>query len=552
MSGTPAEWVLRNGAVYTVDAARSWAQAIAISGKEIVYVGPDEGAAGYVGPPTQVIDLRGRMVLPGFFDCHLHPSAAVDLVFSANLHQERSIEAYQATVATFAAQHPELPVVRGGGWSNTVFPNGGPRKELLDAIVADRPAGLRSADGHSLWVNSRALEQAGITGDTPNPSGGVIERDRDTGEPAGTLRESAMELVDSVFPDYTVEQRRQGLLTFQEMAGRIGITSVLEAVANWALDAYAVLEAEDQFTVRFRGSLLVEPDTPLDIVEELVHERSKHTSPHFQTSSAKIFVDGVIEGETAYLLEPYAHRPDYRGELLWDPEHLNRMCAALDAAGFQLHVHAIGDAAIRITLDAFEHAQQTNGRRDSRHLITHLQLIAPEDIRRFQELGVVGIPQPFWFSINPYYWNLERPYLGQARADNEYPMQSLIKAGVIMASGSDFPVTIPFDPLIGIQIGVTRSARGKTIDPDAVLQEGEWGVLGPHERASLPDMIASFTINGAYANFAEDRTGSLVAGKLADLVVLDRNLFKIPVTEIGDARVLLTLFEGQQVYRSEI
>jgi predicted amidohydrolase YtcJ len=173
-------------------------------------------------------------------------------------------------------------------------------------------------------------------------------------------------------------------------------------------------------------------------------------------------------------------------------------------------------------------------------------------IPRFKALGVVGVPQPFWFAITPYYWNLERPYLGQERADNEYPMQSLIDAGAIMASGSDFPVTIPFDPLIAIQMGITRSAPGRTIDPDAPLEEGEWGVLGAHERAGLADMIASFTTNGAYANFTEDRTGSLEPGKLADLVVLDRNLFEIPVTEISAARVLLTLFEGREVHRTAI
>jgi len=313
--------------------------------------------------------------------------------------------------------------------------------------------------------------------------------------------------------------------------------------------AYKELEAERALTVRYRGSLLVDPHKGPEQVPALVQERTRHTGPHFQTRAAKIFVDGVVEGETAYLLEPYAHRPDYRGELLWDLENLNQVCAALDKEGFQLHVHAIGDAAIRVTLDAFEYAKQSNGERDARNLITHLQMVHPDDIPRFAELGVVGVPQPFWFSVNPYYWNLELPFLGKERADTEYPMQSFIEAGVVMASGSDFPVTIPFDPLIGIQTGVTRSAPGKTTDPDIVLKKGEWGVLWPEERASLEDMVASFTINGAYANFVEQETGSLEMGKAADLVVLDRNLFEIPVREISEASVLLTLFEGKEVFR---
>jgi predicted amidohydrolase YtcJ len=222
-------------------------------------------------------------------------------------------------------------------------------------------------------------------------------------------------------------------------------------------------------------------------------------------------VDGVIEGVTGYLLEPYAHRPDYRGELLWDPDYLNEVCAALDKEGFQIHVHAIGDGAVRVTLDAFQHAQEVNGK--------------------------------IWFQKGDYCENIELPYLGEERASNEYPMQSLIDAGAIMASGSDYAVTIPFTPVIGIEQGVTRREQGVT-DPDQIL--------GPHEKASLADMIASFTVNGAYVNFLEDVIGSLEVGKLADIIVLDRNLFEIPETEISEAKVLLTLFEGREVYRHSI
>jgi predicted amidohydrolase YtcJ len=525
-----ADLVLRNGAIYTVNPAQPWAEAVAIREDRFLVVGDAAEIQSAIGPSTEVIDLDGKMVVPGFFDSHLHPSTTVDLVLSVNLHGQRSLEAYQETIVEFVEAHAEQPVVRGGGWSNTVIPLSGPTKQMLDQVVPEKPAGLRSDDGHSLWVNSQALAQAGITADTQDPPGGVIERDPETGEPLGTLRESAMELVRGVFPEYTTAEYQQGLLAFQEMANKIGITTVLEAHGDDAIPAYQALEAGGKLTVRFRVSLLVEPDAELDIVERLVAERERHRGPLFQTSAAKIFVDGVLEGATAYLLEPYAHRPEYRGELLWDPEHLNRMCAALDTAGFQIHVHAIGDAATRVTLDAFEYAQRQNARRDSRHLITHLHLVDPADIPRFAALGVVGIPQPFWFMVDDYYWNLARPYVGDARAQRQYPMKSLMEAGAIMASGSDFPVTIPFDPLLGIQIGITRSAPGHPIDPDVELKEGEWGVLGPEERATLAAMIASFTINGAIANFLEHETGSIEVGKLADLVVLERNLFQIPVT----------------------
>ena len=251
-------------------------------------------------------------------------------------------------------------------------------------------------------------------------------------------------------------------------------------------------------------------------------------------------MDGVIEGSTAYLLAPYEHMPGFRGTSLWDTEVLKESFKAFDKENFQIHVHAIGDAATRITLDAFECVRDANDDRDSRHQITHLQLVDPEDIPRFAALDVIGIPQPIWHLKGEYYAKLSLPYLGRERSDRQYPMKSFIDAGVKMASASDFPVTIPCPPLLGIMIGTTRCEPG-IIGSDEVL----W----PEECMSLDEMIASFTINGAYANFLENDTGSLEVGKAADLVVLDRNLFEIPASEINNAKVLLTLFEGKEVYR---
>ena len=263
---------------------------------------------------------------------------------------------------------------------------------------------------------------------------------------------------------------------------------------------------------------------------KLVEEKKKEMKAVF---------DRMDTDEKLYLLEPYKHKPEFLGEPIWGPEALNSLCNALDKEKIQIHVHQIGDAAARITLDALEYALEMNGKRDSRHLITHLQLVTPEDILRFKRLGVIGVPQPFWFKIDEYYWNLALPYLGKERADVQYPMQSFIDAGVTMASASDFPVTIPFDPVIAIQLGITRSEIGKATEE----------ILWPEERASLEDMIASFTTNGAYANFLENETGSIEVGKQADLVVLDQNLFEIPPTEIASTKVLLTLVDGKQVFR---
>jgi len=393
-----------------------------------------------------------------------------------------------------------------------------------------------------MWVNSVTLERARITKDTPDPDGGRIERDPETGQPSGTLRETAFKLIEGVIPDHSMEELKNALLAYQEMANRAGITMSHDAMLEFkSIAAYKELAQANQLSMRFRGSITMEADQDIDSQIKLVlSEKDLNAHPFFQIHSAKIFVDGVIEGGTAYLLDPYAHKPDFRGEPIWDPELLNKTSAALDKEKIQIHLHVIGDAAARITLDALEYARDKNGARDSRHSVTHLHLVDPPDIHRFKELGVVGIPQPFWFKVDDYYYELALPYLGKERADRQYPMQSFIDAGVIMASASDFPVTIPFDPLIAIQTGMTRSS---TKDP-------KQGVLWPEEKTSLEDMIVSFTYNGAYANFLEDELGSLEVGKKADLIVLEKNLFEIPAEEIAKTKVMQTMVAGNVVYQA--
>ncbi len=538
----PAERAFRNGSIYTVDRERSSAQALAISRGRLVYVGSNQGLAAFVGPKTEVIDLGGRMVLPGFVDSHSHPLSAVTQATSVYLYNLRSLDGYLKTVAEFAAKHPEKAVIRGAGWSNTLFPPVGPLKKDLDRVVSERPVFLTSEDGHSAWVNSKTLQIAGITGGTANPQGGVIERDAKTKEPAGTLRENAVGLASRAIPPNTEEELVEGLRLFQKMAGESGVTTVHDAAVGlegWSAEPYEKLQASGELSVRFRGALLLTPEMGAEKIPALVQERARHRGELFQTNAVKIFADGVVEGGTAYLLEPYQHRPDFRGVPIWDAEVMKKAFAALDKEGFQIHIHAIGDAATRMALDALDHARRANGSRDWRPLITHLQLVAAADLPRFKALGVVAVPQPFWHQKGNYYLRLEVPYLGRERADREYPLQSFIKAGVVLASASDYSVTYPFLPLIGIERGVTRIENGRT-------EPGE--VLGPEERASLADMIASFTIGGAYANFLESEVGSLEVGKSADLVVLDKNLFELPPEKIDEARVMLTVFRGKDVY----
>jgi predicted amidohydrolase YtcJ len=538
-----ADLVLKNGFVYTVDGQRRVAQALVIQGGRIVHVGLDREIEAWIGAQTAVIDLGGRLVLPGFIDSHCHAAYGsahepFDIMFTGM----NSLDEYKGAMRDFYNQHRDAKFIKGRGWKNTLFGTTGPDKRIIDEIIPDIPVALEDEGGHATWVNSLTLKRAGITRRTKNPRGGVIERDPRTGEASGTLREGAARLVASLFPDYTVEQLMQAIESYQRMAASFGITTAHDAtldVDGNDFNAYRNLERENRLAMRFRASLWVDQNRGLEQAAGLIADRAKNSGPLFQANGAKIYIDGVIEGGTGFLKEPYLHLPGFCGEPRWEAKRLNAMCAELDRNGFQIHVHAIGDAATAMILDAFAWAREKNGPRDSRHLVTHLQLVAPEDIARFRELGVVAVPQPYWFMKDDYYYNLQVPYLGLPRADREYPLESFFQAGVVAASSSDYAVTIPCNPLRAIQIGITRCVPGVS-DPKEVL----W----PEERATLEQMIASFTIHGAYANFLEKETGSIEAGKAADLIVLDRNLFFLPPERIAEAKVVLTLFAGRTVF----
>jgi predicted amidohydrolase YtcJ len=560
----PADTVFKNGYIYTVNPGGRVASAVAVLNGKIVYVGSNQGANAFVGPSTKVVKLGGKMMLPGFVDAHTHSGMTASGLYSALLYGLTSVDEYVAAVADFAAANPDLPWVRGQGWSNTVVPDMGPLATDLDKAVPDRPSAIMSEDGHSYWVNTRALALAGITGATPDPANGVIERlpgteqsDPPYGTPSGTLRETAADLVTAIIPDYTVEQYENGLAYYQQgVAAPLGITTVFDPllkVGSNAIQAYQNLADAGQLTVRVRAALSLAPEMDFSTwLPAAKAERAKHTSPMFKTPAVKVFADGVVEGHTAYLNEPYADALDYkgdanfRGEPIWQPALMNTTYAALDKAGFQIHTHAIGDAATTETLDALAYARKVNGAHDWRPGITHLQLVDPKDFRRFAKLGVTAVPDPYWFVKDDYYTYLQVPYLGLPRADMEYPMKSFFDAGVTVASASDYPVTIPPDPLMGIAVGVNRWAPGFVYEYPA--PPSLEGVLWPEERVSVDQMIRSFTIEGAKANYLDATTGTIKVGKSADLVVLDTNLFKVEPTELFNAHVLFTMGNGQVLH----
>ena len=530
--GGPADLILKNGAIYTVDAARSWAQAVVVRDGRIVYVGDDAGSDAFAGSGTKVVDLEGKMVLPGFVDGHNHAYLMAESLFWLSLNPFATVEARQAAIRDRVTADPDLRQLRGVGWDDIekdAAAAGVAPKDLLDAAAPDIPVVIIDNSHHNFWVNSAALALAGIDASTADPTGGTIERDPKTGEPNGVLREfAAQNLVINALPqpDFTAEEYQETILTWQELAARYGITSAFVPVHYPTETLLQALDNSGRLTVRYDLALWADENEGTEQIGHLKALRDAYQGESYKVDSVKIFSDGIGEEK-----------------LVWDQSDLEQTVTALDKEGFRVYVHAIGNPTFFPSgnvLDAFEKALDANGRRDSRHAITHLDWVKPEDVARFRDMGVLAVPQAAWFG-KPWYDGTT----GDAKK-NQQRFQSLEDAGVVVVSSSDFPSTDTFErdmyPLTGLEVGMTR------LDPDTATEAELAGIPQPEERASLEEMIASYTINGAYMIFDERDRGSIEPGKKADLVVLDRNLFELPATSVGEARVLQTYFEGEQVF----
>jgi predicted amidohydrolase YtcJ len=534
----PADLLLTGAAVYTMDPARSWAEAVAVRDGRIVFVGTAGDARAWRGPRTRVVELPGRMVLPGFHDAHVHPvSGGVELA-QCDLNNLPTAGAVLDKVRQCADRLAADQWVVGGGYALPVFPGGLGLKEALDGVTGGRPAYLSSADGHSVWVNSRALALAGVDASTKDPENGRIERN-EKGEPVGTLRESAMRLVGRHVPRPTPELRLEGLRLALGQLNRAGVTAVQEASASRAyLETYRDAEKSRALTARVTVALGTDEARGPEQVDDLVRLRAEFTSARVRPVAAKIFADGVIEGRTAAMIEPYLDRPGFRGEPNLSRDKLTALVRRLAGAAFNVHVHAIGDRAIRETLDAMEAARPEAAGRDLRFQIAHAQLVRPEDVPRFRRQGVIANFQPLWAYADSYMKDLTWPALRRELWSSMYPIRSVVRSGAVVAFGSDWSVS-SLVPLEGIQVAVTRQSPDE--EPSEVMQ--------PDEVIDLPEALAAYTIGAAYAMGLEKETGSIEIGKRADLVVLEKNLFEVPARRLGKTRVLTTFVGGEPVYQ---
>ena len=533
-----ADLVVTNARVYTVDPARPWAEAVAVKDGRILAVGTVKEIARYKAAETEVVDAGGRLVLPGLSDSHVHFVSGSLNLSKADLAGAKTVEDIQTRIRAFARAHPEAAWVQGRGWMYPAFPGHMPHKELLDAVVPDRPAAMRCADGHSSWVNSRALEIAGIGRDTPDPENGRIVRD-ENGEPTGALLEAAAALVSKHIPEPTPEETLAALRQGLRETARLGVVRAHGMGGEFeALDLFDRLRREGGLTTRLSVSMWIDAPGPTE-KDWAAYEaaRAKCDGEWLAVGGIKLMLDGVIDSGTGAMLDPYEEQRGNKGKLFWEPEDYRKAVAAFNARGLQVSTHSIGDAAIRLSLDAYEAAARAAGGPDVRNKIEHAEDIAANDIARFGRLGVVASFQPLHANPDPAWIGSWVRNVGPEREQRAFAWKAVLDGGGRLAFGSDWPV-VTVDPWPGIQVAVTRQdLEGRP--------EGGWL---PQHRVSLAEAVHAYTLGGAYAMHRDKDEGSIEAGKLADLIVVSQDIFAVAPREIAKTRVLLTVVGGKIVH----
>lgn len=543
-----ATLVLKNAVVYTMDDRSTTAEAVAVRDDQIIYVGSNEGLEQYIGKETEIMDLKEKVIIPGFVDAHIHqPMEQIFQLYTLNLADtEPSIQEYQKSLKRFAEMNPDLNTILGTGFSISAFDEDGPHKEYLDVIVGDRSVILVDTSVHTRFANSKAMERNGITRDTEPPAGGKIYKSED-GELTGFFSDCP-----SFFPEFydlvsslTEEQYLQAFKQFEKDCAIKGITAIQGATGgDWIM--ISDLASKNDINLRVNLAHVMEPGEDVSKVIQILNEGQQYVSDFQKITTVKIFYDGVTEGGTALLLEPYdpesSMPADYIGTPRWETDKLKAALAAIDKAGYQVHVHAIGDGAARQVLDAIEYAFEKNGKRDARHTITHLDLIEKEDIARMGKMGVIAAMQPIWFYKNPTYWELELKMLGQERFERMYAVKDMLDAGVILTGSADNPIIPDNRPLFGIETGVTRCSPYEDEKGKKELKRNQDQCL------TALDLLRAYTINGAKQIGMETIIGSLEPGKKADIVVLDQDILKVQPEDISRTNIIHTIFNGNVIF----
>jgi predicted amidohydrolase YtcJ len=540
----PADIIITNARIYTVNPQQKWAEAIAIRGDKIVAVGERKQIEAMRGPATKVVDAGHRLLLPGFTDCHIHFMDGSLGLTRVDLNDAKTVAEIQKRVKAYADAHPARlndAWIQGMGWTYPTFgPTALPNKKLIDDVVPDRPVFLVAFDGHSSWANSKALAMAGIDRNTPDPPNGKIVRDAN-GDATGALKETAGDLVGSKTPVPTRAERLDALRKGIHEANRVGLTRVHSAGQDFEyLALYDELRNHGDLTLRFYVAYFLDPPGLTPQSTKLIEDaRKQYNDDWIAGGAVKTMLDGVVEAHTAAMLAPYTDNPTQSGKLFWDREKYKSTIADLDARGLQIFTHAIGDMAVRLALDAYQNAAAVNKTKDARPRIEHIETIAASDVDRFGKLGVIASMQPLHSYPDDDTLNIWARNIGPERASRAWVWRSIQQQGGALAFGSDWPV-VTLNPWPGVQTALTRQTS-----------EGEpVGGFIPQQRLSLEDTIRGYTLGAAFAGRREKTEGSLEPGKLADFILLDRDLFKIEPSEIDKTEVLLTIVGGKVVYQS--
>jgi predicted amidohydrolase YtcJ len=539
----PADIIVIHGRVYTENPKQPWAQAVAIRGAKIVSVGDDATIEKMRGMGTKVINAGGKLVLPGFTDCHIHFLEGSLSLGGVNLEGAKDPADIQKRLREYAAEHPGDAWILGRGWNYAMFsPEILPHKKYLDEFFPDRPVFLVGYDGHTAWANSKALALAGITRETPNPPNGSIVRDPQTGEATGALKEAAQDIVFKAVPEPTRAEKLLALRAGMKWANQHGLTRVHSAGGDFeALDFYEEMRRRGDLNLRMYIAYFLDPPQlrPKDR-DAIEAAHKKFHDDWIDAGAVKFMVDGVVESHTAAMLEPYSDDPSLKGKPFWEAASYNAAVAELDKRGLQLFTHAIGDYGVRMALDAYENAQQQNHKSDRRPRIEHIETVTAADIPRFGKLGVIASMQPLHSYPDSDTLDVWARNAGPDRASRAWAWKSIADGGGHLAFGSDWPV-VTLNPWEGIQTAVTRQTSEGTPAAGFV----------PEQRLTVEQAVDGYTLGAAFAGRREKTEGSLELNKLADLIIVSQNIFDVNPHKIGATRVITTILGGRLVYQAD-